>query len=184
VEQLQSALRARDPAAGALPAAPDPRDLASIAGQLSATAAAGDAFVETRQRAQAVAGELETALAALDAGDLDAAAGAVREARADHDAVAAWDVGAVTLPVWIGTTDAMIGAVERIVDATRHGDAEAAQAAADDFAALGDDGVMADRALRIAIGEAGSSVSATPLGRLAGVLAEIDQLRFAIGEAS
>jgi hypothetical protein len=85
----------------------------------------------------------------------------------------------VTLPVWIETTNEMIGAVERVIGATREGDATAADEAADDFAALADDAVTADRALRIAIGEAGSAVTAIALERLAASLRAVEDLRAA-----
>jgi hypothetical protein len=97
-----------------------------------------------------------------------------------HDAIAGWEVEVVTLPVWLETTDAMIGAVERIVAAVDEGDEAAASAAAADFAELADDGGTADRALRIAIGEGGSAVTAAPLERLAAVLGAIDDLRATI----
>ena len=83
----------------------------------------------------------------------------------------------MTLPVWIATTDAMITAMEQIVSATRAGDAAAASAAAEAFAALTDDAATADRALRIAIGEGGSSLTAAPLERLAAALGGIEGVR-------
>jgi hypothetical protein len=71
----------------------------------------------------------------------------------------------------------MISAVEQIVAATRAGDASAAGAAADAFAALADDAVAADRALRIAFSEGGSALTATPLARLAAALRGIEAAR-------
>jgi hypothetical protein len=91
--------------------------------------------------------------------------------------VAAWDAGLVTLPIWVETTDEMIGAVERILDATERGDDGAASEAAAEFSSLSDQGATADRALRIAMGEGGSAVTSTPLGRLASVLSSIGELR-------
>ena len=71
----------------------------------------------------------------------------------------------------------MIEAVERILDAIERGDDGAASKAAAEFSALSGEGATADRALRIAMGEGGSAVTATPLGRLAGVLSAIGELR-------
>jgi hypothetical protein len=178
--QLEAARRASAPDAPDLPGGPDPADVASIAGQLQASAEAGELFAAARRAAAHVAVALDEALAALDREDLDGAAAAVRAARSDHDAVVAAGITAVTLPVWSGTTDAMIAAVEDIVAATERGDAAAAQEAAAAFAALGDDAVIAERALQIAISEAGGAVAATPLARLAHLLADIDELRVAI----
>ena len=177
---LGAALRARDVEATPLPPCPDPTEVASIAGQLSSTAEAGDAFAHVRRRAEHVTVALDAALAALDAGDLDAADAAMQGARADHDAVVALEPKPVTLPVWIETTDEMIAAVERVIGATRNHDAAAAASAAADFAALADEGVTADRALRIAIGEGGNAVAATALERLAGMLGAVEELRAAV----
>jgi len=76
--------------------------------------------------------------------------------------------------------DEMIGAMQRLVDATRAGDAASAEAAAAEFEALAAEAPSADRALRIAIGEGGSAVGATALERLADVLAATDELRLAV----
>jgi hypothetical protein len=179
---LGAVLRARDPASHGVPAAPDPSELAGIAAQLDGAAEAATAFAGTRRLADDVTIALDEALAALDANDLDAAASAVGRARTDHDAVADAGIGAVTLPVWLSTTDAMIDAVERIVEATRAGDAAAAAQAADDFAALSGEADAADRALRIAIGEGGGAVTEAPLQRFAAVLDDVAALRAALPE--
>ena len=152
-------------------------ELPSIGAQLAAAAPAADAFFELRRRAVGLPAALEAALAALDRGDLEAADDFVTQARDDHGVVAAWEAGPVTLPVWIATTDAMITAMEQIVSATRAGDAAAASAAAEAFRALSDDAATADRALRIAIGEGGSALTAAPLERLAGALGGIEGMR-------
>ena len=174
---LDDARRARSLDAQPIEPATERGELGSIATQLEATASAADDFAEMRARAAAVAGALESALVALEAGDTAAARALVAEARADHDAVAAWEVDFATLPVWTEITDEMIGAVERIVEAYQRGDGEAAVAAAGDFAALADAGATADRALRIAIGEGGSAVTAAPMERLASVLSRIEEVR-------
>lgn len=177
VAALEEARRAWMPQAGTLEQATDAGELGSIAAQLGASAAAANEFAVMRRRALAVAATLQAALAALDAGDVAAARPLVARARDDHEAVEAWEVELVTLPVWTETSDGMIGAVERIMSATDAGDRDAAQQAASDFAALSDDGATADRALRIAMGEGGSAVTAAPLGRLASVLSAIGELR-------
>ena len=179
-DALESALRARQPAAEPLPSAPDPAALASIAGQLAASADAGDEFAMMRARAEAVTASLEDALVALESGDPDTAADHVAAAREDHDAIAAWEVGVVTLPVWVDTTDAMIAAVDDLVTATQLGDARAVESAAEAVAALGPDAVSADRALLIAIAEGGNAVTAAPLSRLASELRQLETLRGAI----
>lgn len=152
-------------------------ELASLAAQLRATAPAADAFAAMRGRAEGLVERLEEVLVALEAGSLDGARDGVAAVRADHDALAAWPVNLVTLPVWLETTDAMIGAVEEIVEATESGDRAAALAAAEDFASLAEDAAPADRALRIAIGEGGSSVTAAPLSRLADLLRTVGSTR-------
>ena len=155
-------------------------DVESIATQLEGTAGAADAFATMRGRAEGLLAGLDGALAALDEASLDEARDRVARARADHDALAAWDVELVTLPVWIETTDAMIAAVETIIAATEDGDEEAAVQAATEFASLAEDAAPADRALRIAIGEGGSAVTAAPMGRLADLLRAVAETRLEV----
>jgi hypothetical protein len=152
-------------------------ELSSVAAQLRATAAAADAFAEMRRRTERVPVLLDQALAALGRGDLDEAERLADAARTDHDAVSAWEVDLVTLPIWIETTDAMIADVETIVRATRAGDRAAAEAAAQAFAGRSDEATTADRALRIAIGEGGSAVSGAPLRRLAELQTRVSATR-------
>ena len=161
------------------PVAPatDRGELGSIAAQLTGSGGAADEFASMRRRAVAIPTTLVEALRALEARDVAAARILVDDARESHDIVAAWEIGLVTLPVWVETTDEMIGAVERILDATERGDRDAASEAAAEFSALSDEGATADRALRIAMGEGGSAVTSTPLGRLAAVLSSIGELR-------
>ena len=163
-----------------LPEAVTPDELGSIAAQIAGTAPAADGFAAMRRRAEGLVGLLDEALAALEAGSLREARARVTAARADHGAIAAWEVELVTLPVWLETTDAMIGAVEAIVQAAEVGDEAAARAAAEDFAALGDEAATADRALRIALGEGGTAVAAAPLGRLATALRNVGDARAAV----
>lgn len=177
---LDRARRAADPQAPASEPVSPAGELESIGQQLDASAEAADEFAAMRERATAVVDELDAALSALDEGDVDGARGHVTIARNDHTVIAEWDVGLVTLPIWVDTTDAMIGAVERIITATEHGDAAAAERAADEFTALAEDAATADRALRIAIGEGGSAVAAVPLERLAAILAGVEDARASI----
>jgi hypothetical protein len=152
-------------------------EVGSIAAQLQATAPDADAFAEMRRRADGMIATLESALAALDAGDLGGADRLIAGARSDHDALTAWENDLLTLPIWIDTTDAMISDLETIVDATRTGDDAAAAAAATAFAARGNEAQTADRALRIAMAEGGAAVTAPALSRLAGMLGAIERLR-------
>lgn len=152
-------------------------ELGSIASQLRASAAGAEAFARRRALSTGLPVVLGDALRALDRGDLASAAALARRARADHDAITNWETDLATLPVWIETTDAMIGAVEQIVDATRAGDDDAAIKAGEAFVALGDEADTADRALRIALGEGGAALTAAPLGQLAEVLGDIEAAR-------
>ena len=156
-------------------------ELASIAAQLEAAGPATDEFAELRRRATGIAGVLERALLALDGGDVEEATELTSAARNDHDALVAWETDIPTLSVWIETTDAMIGAVEGILAATRAGDAVAASEAAAAFAALADDAATADRALRITLSEGGAALTAGPLGRLATAARVIEASRTAVG---
>lgn len=155
-------------------------EVPTLAAQLEGTASAADAFAEMRRRAEGLVLGLEAALSALDEGSVAEARELVAAVRDDHDALAAWDVDLATLPVWIGTTDAMIGSMERIIAATEAGDEDAATAAGEDFTALAEEAAPADRALRIAIGEGGSAVTAAPLGRLADLLREVAMTRLEV----
>jgi hypothetical protein len=130
-----------------------------------------------RARAGEVTEAVRDALDALDAGDLDAARLLLVEARSDHGSVADWEVELVTLPLWLETADAMIRAVERVVDAIDRNDSAAAVAAAEAFAALEDEAATADRAVRIAMSEGGVAVTAAPLERLGSILSSIAELR-------
>jgi hypothetical protein len=180
LERLAGARLVLDARAATVEAPVATGEMGSIAAQLEATAEAGDAFATMRRRADAVTRELATALEALDDGDLDAAQAAVEAARREHRHIAEWEVDLVTLPLWLDTTDAMIGAMEAIVAATRAGDAAAARVAAMSFAAVEEEADTADRALRIAVSEGGSSVAAPALGRLVDVLAAVRQARMEV----
>jgi hypothetical protein len=180
ISALEAARRAREPAAGSLAVPVESGEVGSIAAQLEATAPAADTFAAMRLRADGVTASLDAALASLEAGDLEAAAVQVASARSHHAALADWEVDFATLPVWLETTDEMIGAVEGIIEATRQDDRAAAARAADAFTALADQAATADRALRIALGEGGAAVTAAPLGRLADLLRRVEQARLAV----
>ncbi len=180
IAALEAARRALDPDAAGLELDLGPGDVSSIAAQLDGTVTAADHFVAMRLRAERLPATLDRAIAALEAGDIDAAEARIDAGRADLDALQAWEVDFATLPVWIDTTDAMVGALERVVAATRAGDRGAASQAAADFAGQRDEAAAADRALRIAIGEGGAAVTATPLGRLAEVLRAVESTRLQV----
>ena len=179
VTALSAARGAWRPAAPRVPEPVPAGELSSIGGQLRAAGEAADAFADLRVRGTGLPGVLDEVLDALDRGDLDAAAELTARVRADHDAIVAWETDLVTLPVWIETTDAMISAVEKILGATRTGDEGAATEAAGSFAALAGEAATADRALRIALSEGGSALTAAPLERLAVVLGDIEASRAA-----
>ncbi|MCA1569881.1 MAG: hypothetical protein LC798_06070, partial [Chloroflexi bacterium] len=177
VRGLAAARGAWRPEAPRPPAPVAVGELSSIAAQLRETGDEADAFADLRLRGTGLPGALEEVLGALDRGDLDEATELTARARADHDAIVARETDLATLPVWVDTTDAMITAVEQIIDATRRGDDAAATRAGDSFVALTDDAATADRALRIALAEGGSALTAAPLERLAAVLGGIDAAR-------
>jgi hypothetical protein len=112
----------------------------------------------------------------VDSGDVRSAQERVAFAREEAEALGAWEIDAVTLPVWLDTVDAMIEAMERTVDSLADGDEARAQEAVEAFGALAEEAPSADRALRIAVGEAGGALTATALNRLAGSLVALDEL--------
>lgn len=179
VAELDSARLAWHPDAPVTPQPVAAGELASIAAQLEAAGPPAEEFAGLSARATGLPGVLEEVFVALERGDVERAAELTAGARANHDAVVGWETDLPTLPVWIETTDAMIGAVERILDATRAGDAAAARDAAGEFAALADDAATADRALRIALSEGGAALTAAPLERLAVALRSIEDARAA-----
>jgi hypothetical protein len=157
---------------------PIPRgELPSIGDQLRVAAPAAEAFVDMRQRSLGLPAALAEAVTALERGDLDAAADIVEQARADLVLLDEWENAPSTLPVWAGTTNAMISAVGDLISATRAGDAAAAVLAGEAFAGLADEAATADRALRIALSEGGSALTAAPLERLAAALGGIEDAR-------
>lgn len=177
---LNAALGAWHPSAMPLPMPLAAGELASIGAQLAGSAAAADAFAAMRLRAAQLLADLDAALEAIADGSVTDAAELVARARAHHAALTAWEVELVTLPIWLETTDEMIGTMETMVRATRSGDAPGASAAAERFAALADEAGTADRALRIAMDEGGSAVTAAPLSRLSGVLSAMAVARSSV----
>lgn len=180
---LERARTARDPDAEPLPPAPDGGELPSIATQLDDAAERGASFAEARRRAEAVSAGLVDALDSAEAGELDEANEQLRIGLDAVDELRAWEDDAPVLSVWIDTVDAMIGAMQRLVDAVRTNDAEGAESAQAEFEAAAEGAPEADRALRIGIGEAGGALTGLPLGRLADVLAALDELEFAVRAA-
>lgn len=153
-------------------------ELASIGAQLEGAAPAADRFASMRLRAERVLAGLAEVVDALADGDRVTAETTLDQVRADHRAVAAWEVQLATLPVWIEASAALLDAAGALVA----GDAEAVAAAADDFERQRDGAASADRALRIAMGEGGAAVTAAPLGRLADVLRRTADARAAVAE--
>jgi hypothetical protein len=142
-------------------------DVAAMAIELRTLAASADGFVGLRRRAEGLNELLATALARTEAGDHVGAEAAVAAARTDYDAVAAWESGLASMPVWLETTGELLDATEHLVAAAAAGDAPAVAAAADRIAALEEDAVFADRALRIAMSEGASFAAEGPMAALA-----------------
>lgn len=157
-------------------------ELASIGAQLEGTAPAADRFAAMRLRAERVPSGLSAVVDALGGGDRATAELALDQARADHEAVARWEVDLVTLPVWIDASGALVEAAAALVAATTRGDAVAAAEAAERFEEQREGAASADRALRIAMGEGGVAVTAAPLARLAEVLRRTAEARSAVAE--
>jgi hypothetical protein len=181
--ELERARAALEPGAEGLPTAPDAGRLLSIAGQLASTADAGASFAETRRAAESVSGGVVDALDAAAAGRLDEADDHLAASLAAVDAIRDLEEGAPALSVWIDTADAMIGAVQELVDAVRTGDAERADAAQADFDAAAEGAAQADRSLRIGLGETGNAISVVPLQRLAEARVELLELESAVAAA-
>jgi hypothetical protein len=181
--QLEHARAALEPGAEPLTTAPDAEQLLSIAGQLASTADAGASFAEMRRGAESVSGSVVDALDAAADGRLDEADDHLAASLVAVDAVRDLEESAPALTVWIGTADAMIGAVQELVDAVRTGDVERADAAQADFDAAAKGAAQADRALRIGLGETGNAISAVPLQRLAEVRVELRELEAAVTAA-
>jgi hypothetical protein len=180
VAELERARAARHPSVDPLPPAPDAGQLLSIAGQLGGTADAGASFAEMRRGAESVSSGIADALDAAAAGRLDEADDHLAASLASVDAVRELEESAPALSLWIDTADAMIGAVQELVDAVRIGDAERADAARGNFDAAAESAAQADRSLRIGLGETGNAISAAPLQRLAEVRAELRELEAAV----
>ncbi len=120
------------------------------------------------------------ALDAAAAGRLDDADEHLTTSLEAVEAVRELEEGALVLSVWIDTADAMIRAVQELVDAVRTSDPERADAARADFDAAAEHAPQADRSLRIGLGETGSAISAVPLRRLAEVHVALRDLEAAV----
>lgn len=177
VNALGAALNAADPSAAPLGDAPGGPELAEIAAQLRSAAEAADLFAEMRIRTQSLLAALDGALAALEAGETGMARQQVAAAREDHAALTGWEIGSQALPVWLVTTDAMIGAVERLTDATERGDTQAIDEARIQLGSAAADAAYADRALSIALSEGAPLVIAGPIARLGAMIDDAGRLR-------
>lgn len=182
VRRLQGALRAMEAPGAPIEPPSQPGELASIGAQLDGTATAADRFAAMRLRADGVLAGLAAVVAALGDGDAAGADAALARARADHEAIAAWEMDLVTLPVWVEASGALVDAAGALVVAASEGDAQAAAQAAEAFATQREGAASADRALRIAMGEGGAAVTAAPLGRLADLLRRTADVRAAVAE--
>jgi hypothetical protein len=180
VARLDRARAALRPRADPLPPAPRADELASIAAQLEATVEPAADFAETRRHAEGVSSRLVDALDAVAAGEPERAHEQQQLALVAVDELRAWEDDAPVLSVWIDTVDAMIRAMQRLVDAVRAGDAGEAEAAQSEFTDAAEGAVDADRALRIGIDEAGSALTSVPISRLGSALSALDQLERAI----
>jgi hypothetical protein len=177
---LDGAHRALEGEGASLAPPAEAGELASIGAQLEGTAPAADGFASMRLRAGLVLSGLGEVVDRLGTGDVEAARLALETVRADHDAIAAWEVDLVTLPMWVEAAGSLVDAAEALVTATAAGDPEAVAEAADAFARQREGAAGADRALRIAMGEGGAAVTAAPLGRLADVLRRTAEARAAV----
>jgi hypothetical protein len=180
---VERARIARDPGAQPLPEPPQPGELESVASQLTDAAEDGATFAETRRRAETVSSGLVDALESVAAGEPEAANERLLIGLVAIDELRAWEDDAPVLSVWIETVDAMIRAMQRLVDAVLASDAEEATAAQAEFEAAAENAPEADRALRIGLAEAGSALTEVSRGRLAGVLAALDELELALRAA-
>jgi hypothetical protein len=175
---LRSTLACVRPEAAAFPPSPVAvGELDSIAKQLRASAAAAGPFVERRWAAEATLTGLADALAALHRDDAGAALPALDRADASLAEVAAWEEPPPSLAYWVATTGALVTAARAIAEAALAGDEAAAAIAGEAYRAAAERARPADRALALAMAEAGSAISATPLLRLVGVLTDVTALR-------
>jgi len=155
-----------------------PAELASIATQLSGTAAAADGFAAARREADAVVEGLDAALQALDGGSPETSLDVIDEVEARRMTLASWrSVDPAVMSVWLDTTGAMTESLADLARAVIAEDAAAAAAAGEAFAAASESAREADVALQIAVSEGGGAVAAAPLRRLAEELARIDAVR-------
>jgi hypothetical protein len=167
VRGLGAARVAGAPEGQPLDASPSRAELAVISAELRALATSADGFADLRGRAEGLGTLLGEAIERTEAGDLAAAAAAVDTARADYTVVSEWESGLTSLPVWLDATGELLAATEDLVAAVEAGDRAAAVAAAQRVAALEEDAVFADRALRIAMSEGASFVAEGPMTALA-----------------
>jgi hypothetical protein len=142
-------------------------DLQLIAAQLRSSADAATLFVERRHATQAVVDALAAGLGALDRNDPAAALDSLGDADAPLALLDAWKERPPLLGYWMRISRDLLDAAADIATATLSHDSAAVKAAADRYAEAAERARGADNALAVALSEAGSAVSATPLQRLA-----------------
>jgi hypothetical protein len=165
---------------GSAPLAGDgavPDQVVTVAVQLRASASEAEPFVDRRWAAEATLAALSDALAALDDDDSETALAALDDAEAPLELVAAWEEPPPSLAYWLETTGELLTAARAIADAALAGDPVAAAAAGEAYGAAATRARDADRALALAIAEAGSALAVVPMRRLADALAELIALR-------
>lgn len=161
------------------PQLPSDDDLEALASELRGTAAVADEFAARRSSTARLLASVRDALSVATS-EPAAARVALARARDDHEALVAWDTGSEALRVWLDATDAMIRAVERLIDATARGDHAAADAATADLAAVSERADEADRALEIAIAEGAAQLTERASVRLAAAVRAVAEVRAAI----
>jgi hypothetical protein len=151
---LRWTLRAIDPALEAPDSGVTAPDAQAIAAQWRAAALPSSALADLRRNAEATLEALDDALAALEAGDANAALVALDSAEARLGDIRPFKDSLPALGYWVETVEDLVGATRGIALAAQAGDPAAladAQAAYDIAAA---DANRADQALTIALGEA------------------------------
>jgi hypothetical protein len=183
-EQADSSFEATrsavQPSTAPLSAGPSSADLAGVEGQLRGAAVAAGPFVQRRRAAADTLEALASVLAALEADDAKRALAALDRADRARATVAQWPDPPTVLPYWLDTTGAMLSAARSIADATIAHDAAAAERSGRAYRRASRDARQADTALALSISEAGSSLAAVPLRRLAEALRLATQRRAAV----
>ena len=152
-------------------------DLEQMAGQMRAGAVAATLFVERRHATEEVVDALAAGLTALDRDDPTTALAALDGANAPLVFLGEWEQRPPLFGYWMMVSRDLVEAASDIARATLAGDEAAVRAAGERYAEAADRARGADNALAVALSEAGSAISATPLRRLAAVADEVDDAR-------